>query len=685
LHLRCNLLELPGRSEHLGALAYAKLGAVGVSAAIAGAKFEDLRAVLKRAIAHLSIDDIPMNPYGGPYGAEAPGARDDYVLACTTPDISDDRWLAPLLKSGVSMVDFHHGYLYRHADYRFDPELFPRGVLDFKSKVSDVLHAHNCLAGLHSYSGMVDVRSSFVSPVPDPDLDSLAEYTLAEDLDAKSDQLFIEEDAVQVPLYQTTHTTREVTCLLIDHEIISFSSHDGAHRLTGCRRGHLGTAAQTHKKGGKLRHLRSMYNLFQCTPGSALFYKLAKNKAQTYNEGGFDTMYFDGLECIGACCTGDLEGLGWYYEALFVRETLRHCVRTPLVEYSTIHPLVWTARSRAGAFDYPTSAYKRFIDLHCADNEARSHRKLLPSQLGWLSLYPAATPYREPGENWTTKYVYSDDIDYIGSKAVAYGSGLSYMLSPPELSERYPVINRYAEQIARYTRLRSSGYFSSSVCERLKAPAQGWRLVKDGERFGFEQLTRLFAQPYRLDEPDNVTVENPFSAQKPVIRLEVQSAAADDAGTVIWQFDPDQPVRPPLVREFPEYLDICGKEALVLTLSSDGAAGKLDVRLDARQPRSNGFSDHVVDLGFSGTRSFMLCEKDNGEWDDLDWQGDQKTGHDYYSRYRSPVYCDGIGSIRVMRAGGGDIRLHQLSCHAVDRSPVRKPTLTIGGSTIAFN
>ena len=331
LHLRCNLLELPGRSEQLGALAYAKLGAAGVSAAIAGAKFEDLRAILKQAIAHLSIDDIPMNPYGGPYGAEAPGARDDYVQASKIPDISDERWLTPTLKMGISQVDFIHGYLYRHADYRFRPDLFPRGVLDFKIKVSDVLHAHNCLAGLHSYSGMVDVRSSFVSPVPDPDLDSLAIYTLAEDLDAQSDWLTIEENAAQVPLYQTTYAKKEVTCLLIGHEIISFSGHDDAHRLTGCRRGHLGTTAQTHKKGEKLRHLRSMYNMFQCTPGSALFYKLAMNKAQTYNEGGFDMMYFDDLECVGACCTGDLEGWGGHYEPLFVRETLRHCVRTPLV------------------------------------------------------------------------------------------------------------------------------------------------------------------------------------------------------------------------------------------------------------------------------------------------------------------------------------------------------------------
>ncbi|NLM77172.1 MAG: hypothetical protein GX173_03685, partial [Ruminococcaceae bacterium] len=44
-----------------------------------------------------------------------------------------------------------------------------------------------------------------------------------------------------------------------------------------------------------------------------------------------------------------------------------------------------------------------------------------------------------------------------------------------------------------------------------------------------------------------------------------------------------------------------------------------------------------------------------------------------------------IGSIRVLRAGGGEIHLHQLSSHAVDRSPVRRPALPIGGGTVTFD
>lgn len=682
LHLRCNLLEMTGRTRHLGAIAYSKLGAVGVSAAIIGTKFGDLREAVKHAIAHLTIDDIPMSPYGGPYGADAPGSRDDYVLAGSAPDISDQRWLEPILKAGVRQVDFHHGYLYRHADYLFDPVLFPNGVLDFKRRVTDVLHENGCLAGLHTYSGMVDVRSTFVSPVPDPDLYSFAEYTLAEDIDANAVSLKIEENASEVPLTQPIHTTKDVTCLLVGHEIIAFSGSDGRHTLTGCQRGHLGTSAHGHKKGEKLRHLRSMYNLFQCKPGSALFYKLAKNKAQTYNEGGFDMMYFDGLECIGDCCTGELEGLGWYYEALFVRETLRHCIRTPLVEYSTIHPLVWTARSRAGAFDYPTSAYKRFIDLHCTDNEANAHRRLLPSQLGWLQLYPAATPINQPGDNWMTKYSYSDDIDYIGTKSVAYGSGLSYMLTSPDQYLKYPILDAYYEKIALYSRLRSERYFSTEVCDRLKGLREGWRLIEQDGKYGFEQLTRLHVQPYQLGE--KAVVNNPFHAQQPMIRIEAQSAAKEDSGITIWTFDENETLSVPLVKDYPNFLDLTGHEALVLTLESDGVCGKLNIRLEARAPRSNGHADHVIDLGFCGIRNYMLCERDNGEWDDLPWQGGTGSEKDYYSRYSNPMYYDGIGSIRILRSGGGDVRLRTLTGHPIDRSPLINPSVTIGTDTISF-
>ena len=699
LCLKCNMLELPGRCERVGAVAYAKLGAVGVSAALIGVPREQLVTAMDAAVAHLTVDDIPVTPYGGQHGTDAPGSHDDYVIAYRIDAGSED-WLKPLKRLNVRQVDFHQGGMYRQADYLFLPELFPQGAVDFRRKVSDTLHRNGMRVGLHTYSGMIDVRSKYVTPVPSQDLHALAFYTLAADLTEDADRLYIEDSSDPVATVQSPHARENVTCLMIDQEIIRFSSKGPDGELGKLDRGWLGTQKAAHAKGAVVRHLRNMYGYFQSEPGSALYYQLAKNQATAFNDGGFDMMYFDGLECIGTCCKDPafeepsaLRGLGWYYEALYVREVLRHCKRTPLVEYSTLHPQLWASRSRAGAFDLPLSGFKHFVDIHCRDNEKRAHRRLLPSQLGWLSVYPAAERGPSVHDNWMEKIEFDDDADYLGSKAIAYDSGLSYIFPTQAVFDKSPAMCRIADKLALYSRLRGERIFSDALREKLKAYNTGFRLIETADGYAFEPLERLLARPYSFRDGENACcIVNPFGAQKPVIRI-LGECTEDPAGEAVQlaAFDRNAPAgTQKLLFEYPQGqpLNIDGKEALGIWVMGNGKDEYMNVRLEGMHPWGMGFGDHVVSLNFTGWRYFSLCESDNSDYGRIQFRNDifRVDEHEHlYQRYRESFRYDGIARIRILFTGSGeDVRLGELTARPFSASPILDPAVRVGGSVLTF-
>ncbi|NLZ35920.1 MAG: hypothetical protein GX897_00365 [Clostridiales bacterium] len=695
LCLKCNMLELPGRCEKVGSIAYSKLGAVGVSSALIGVPRDLLVEALDSAIEFLTIDDIPMTAFGGQHGADAPAAHEDYVIASLIKEIDDDEWLKPLKRVNIRQVDFHQGGMYRQSDYVFHPELFPGGAADFKRKVADTLHRNGMRAGLHSYSGMVDVNSRYVTPIPSKDLYALAEYTLACDLGADDETLYIEGSSESVATTQGPHAYSNVTCLLIDEEIVIFKSKGEGGALGSLQRGALGTKAAAHEKGASVRHLRNMYGYFQSIPGSPLFYKLAQNKAIAFNEGGFDMMYFDGLECIGSSCPGNekTEGLGWYYEALFVREVLRGCKKTPIVEYSTLHPQIWGSRSRAGAYDMPYAGYKQFHDIHCRDNESSSHRRLLPSQLGWLSLWP--TLGNPPvHDNWMDKIEFDDDADYLGCKSIGFDSGLSYAMPKASDYEKSPGLCRKADKMAVYSKLREQKYFSAELREKLKAYKTGYRLIEKDGKYCFERLERLYTRPYSFKDGENAgTVLNPFDSQQPTVRIvgECTEDASVEPITII-EFDRERPAaEQQLLYQYPadKPLDIDGKEALGLWVKGNGKDEYMNVRLEGQHPWGEGFGDNVIHLGFEGWRYFNLCECDNGDYAYVAFENDifDIDSKSYlWQRLREDYKYSGIARIRILFTSGGEgVYLGALTARPFKPSAIKINSLSANGATLNFN
>ena len=207
---------------------------------------------------------------------------------------------------------------------------------------------------------------------------------------------------------------------------------------------------------------------------------------------------------------------------------LKYAEKPPILEYSTMFPICG-ARSRMGALDIPTRGYKTYIDLHCDLNDQQAHSRYLPSQLGWLSLFPPSM-FSDDLPNYQVRYLFSDDVDYIGIKSIAYNSGLSYEGSVDQaIIERFPILSKYSERMHQYELLRKTNYFSDEVKEKLKARGADYSLVKDstGQWVFINKKydkTKIFTLK---DGRNSFITNNPYSPQKPGLRIEALYSAED--------------------------------------------------------------------------------------------------------------------------------------------------------------
>ncbi len=168
------------------------------------------------------------------------------------------------------------------------------------------------------------------------------------------------------------------------------------------------------RPGAKVHHLKECFGLFVPDPDTTLLTEVAAATADTFNECGFDMIYFDALD--GEDILGGAQW-SWHYGSRFVYEVWQRLKKPALMEMSTFHHHLWCVRSRLCAWDHPVRSHKRFIDLHNADNE-NSRRMFLPGELGWWALKSWSGPQGEP--------TFADDIEYLMTK----GSGRRYGFRP---------------------------------------------------------------------------------------------------------------------------------------------------------------------------------------------------------------------------------------------------------------
>jgi hypothetical protein len=710
LNLQTNVHEIPGPNSRLAATCYRRFGLEGAVVAIVASPTQEMRDVLKEAVA--ASETLPQSPLGGPWAMDARINRASYLFAAPTEE-NVDEIIRTLRSIGFNQVQIHGGRnTFRFGDCKPNPDLYPDGVASIRAVV-DRLRDAGIHVGMQPYSFFIDKSSPWVTPVPDPGLASSATFTLAEDLSA---------DATAVPVLESTEAMSTITgffernsvTLRIGEELITYSglSKELPYAFTGCTRGALGTTAAAHPAGTEVHHLEERFGLFAPDPYSPLFTEVVGANARFFNEAGFDTIYLDALD--GGDVLGG-EEWAWHYNSKFVWELWKRLDRPAAVEYSTFHHHLWFLRSRHGAWDYPTRAYMQFIDQHVAANR-RNDAIFLPSNLGWWAFHGWQPPQVEP--------TFPDDIEYWCAKALGTGSGLSLLGYDPDR----PAHQRLAAIVRNYETLRHDGYFSEEVKARLREPGAEFALEQTSA--GQWQFRPVNAVQHRVRSIDGWsnrwTVPNPYEAQAPSLRIEALMAAGpydanDNITVAAFQDDEEFPERAaapgvtadlqPMVRDGAAYgrltatntrperqgtwasfrktfdppLNLTGHQGLGVWVRGDGKGQVLNFQLRSPTHLSPAYGERYVVVDFEGWRYFELIELDADRYRDYTWP--YPGG---YPMYRELIRPEAIETLTIWCNNlppDDSIQVDFRPVLALPLVPSRlsKPRLTIGGAIVEFH
>jgi len=694
LHMKCTTAGYPGCGEKLGVVISGDMPGLNLSGALTADKRSMLPERVKDAMKHLTTDDFPVSTAGGPYAASFPGAFADYDIY-TSGSLPDDvgAWLDDMLGRGIKQISFHQGGLFRHSDFVYKKDLFPDGVASFKEKVVGPMLERGMIPCLHSYAAMVDLKSRFVTPVPSPDLDAVKIYTLAKDMDAVTDAVPVTESTNEVCMIHNMELANTFY-LMIDREIIGFKDIS-EFSFISCERGALGTKTAPHKKNVPVKHLCGAFGMFLSIPGSPLFIAQAIETAIAYNEGGYKAIYLDGLDFVsramrcGIYAKTFLKEPIWYYEALFVKEVLKHVNETPILEYSTMSENLWYARTRYIAWDYPMTGYKYFFKDHI-----ENCRKLwmLTPEMGWFHLYPPAHEILKM-PNWSVTCLYDDDLDYLGSISVIYNAGLSFQIGRDfEIRKKFPAMDRCEQHLNIYRKLRDDSYFPEAMRDELRESGMKYRAVKKGGEYGLQQFERLTVLPNFLSE-SAVKVTNPFNACRPFIRIEAKHAA-DTGGkatpVTIARFNKERELMNDTAVNFDQPLNLEGKEALALWVKGCGF-GYLRLRMESGFSDEyvfKGYSYHIISLDFTGWRQIFLCEPNNGDFPEMTTD----DGWHMYKNFREIIDYRKISEIMLTFlpdaatcAMPEGVCIGDIEAYPVSIEPVANPGVLFGGAEVTFD
>ena len=717
LNIRTRVFDFPQPTSHIWATCYPKFGMVSAKVAIIAAPRPKLREALQEAVT--AADELPHSSIGGPWALGQPINQGSYLFNFGDMTIEKaDQWIALVKSLGITQIDFHGGGSFRFGDCLPNPQTYPEGRKSLKAVV-DKLHTAGIAAGFHTYAFFMAKNCRWVTPVPDPRLASDAVFALAADIAPNANALPVVETTANVSAITGFFVRNSIT-LRIDQELITYTgaTKESPFQFTGCQRSAYGTHVAAHAKGAKVYHLKECFGLFVPDPETTLFGEVAAATAESINECGFDMMYLDALD--GADTLGGEEGR-WHYSARFVYEIWKRLKRPILTESSAFAPHEWCVRSRAGAWDHPTRAHKKFIDIHCAANEG-NRRMFLPSQLGWWALKNWTGPQGEP--------TFSDDIEYLVGKCLGNDFGLSLMGIDPDNQGKVPALPRLGAIIRRYEDLRHSGKVPESIKAKLRVPGdefmlsgslqEGWQIrpaqhikhkVESAEAWSshWKTTNKFAAQPLRLrieslmaagpyDAPGNPVLADfaapgDFAGQAAAAGISADLKPSKDqikAGTSSGCYTatnsgtnrPGSWTKCEKLCTPPQ--NLYERQALGLWVFGDGQGETLNLQLKSPSHLVSGIGDHYITVDFTGWRYFELIEPEGDRYADFQW-----PYGDIYSIYRESVNFVQIETLglwynNLPPGKQATCYLSPIKAMPLVASKLTNPILTINGQAVTF-
>jgi len=685
-----------GASKAARGTVYTYLGVptIGAKLGVAFSPMTKHREHLKSIAKKIDPTEGLVNTHGGPFAYDHEDIFGDYVITYSglTPEVATET--AKLAnKYSIEQIDIIQGNNFVTADFNFigaaTPEEKKNGTFisatEFKKRIGDKIIAEGIQMGLHTYSSIIPVSATNILSNPKWQKQICYDevtYTLRGDISKGRTSIKTNEDASKFEMaidavpWNNIHTKY----ILIDEEIILVQGATSSGFIN-VKRGQLGTKATSHKDGAEIRQFLCWYGMFQAKPLSELFYYLASETARAYNEGGFEMLYLDALESF------DREGLcdkrtSYYIYSEFVRAVVSQCKKPPIVEYSTFGSYLWSARGRGGAVDNANRAYKNFKTAH-VNNQKKYLDYFYTATLGWMSYCPdASARYKDT----TTRSVYRDDLDHMGSLAIAYNfPTVCQSFSVNSFSAKTRLADNFG-YYTFYTELRESNYFAPMVREQIKAGKYEYKVFRqiDGT-FAFREMKYQKEKIFASDLATK-TGANPFSAQTPFVRIEQRYSATDEGSVILKEFDENRAVTELVGTHSFTQVNVADKPSFKIRVYGNGSkTDAILLTLRGVVTGENGRNDYFIPLDFTGWRDITLIEANNDDYEGYSFNG-ISTGTVNYNTYRATVDLTRLNSATITLCGScTGVKIDDLrACTPVD-APVKNPSITVGDTTLTFN
>lgn len=654
-------------------------GIKGAKLAVIACKKKDLRGFLKEVYCSIPKGNVPVSLAGGPFALDSEvNARDCLILGDANP-FKLQEWISFYSKWGIRQFDFKMGTkTFIQGQFSFP---YFGSAAGFKRQIVEPLEEAGIISSLHTYSYYIGYNADDIlsNPKWQQQLEFRETFTLEKSISATDKEVSISGNKTNL---KNEHSFRGICSpyLLIDNEIMKY--YIGEDGLISMQRGQCGTKAVSHKAGAKVRLIGGYYSHIAPQPGSELFYEIARRTAKAYNEGGFRGIYFDALDGLSVHLKyAGLDDYIWYYGAAFINEVLKYCVIPPLVECATLYPSIWSARGRSGAWDTPFRGYKNFINDHIAVNKSLMNCHYVTT-LGWYNFYPTST---STPTGFSTKYMFFDDIDFLGVKTIAYNQTMVYNGLNESDVQSIPSMQRNLAIFFNYNRLRREGYFTDQVLSILKEGEYEYRLVRKNGRWGFDEAVYC-REKIRDILTGQLKGFNPFKRQKPFIRLENMLSSDCSSSVPLITFNENVSIGEQThEKSFDVPLNLSKHLGLKVRIKGNGSESKdaICIRLSSASTGSGtGVGDYVVRLNFEGWRDIILSNLDNAEFTDLKFK---RMEDPLYNVHRYNVDFSKINSIQLFFSEECKrVKIRSIEAVPLVNNALTNPIVRVGNTKVTF-
>lgn len=590
-----------------------------------------------------------MNDHGGPLAMSSRGTRLSYMFAEVTSESCED-YIELARRGGQGIIHFH-GWWASLGHYPVNTNYFPGGFADLTSSAAKV-HAAGLKVGMHTLSGCIDFKDPCLATEAVRDLQSIATYTLAEDLAPDAAELTVRERPDGRHDRVMTYSGNG-NVLRIGDELVRYDDFtvEPPYRFKGLKRRWLGSRGGAHKAGDAACYLRQRYLSFYPRPGTKLADSVADSIARTLNACEADQVYFDGSE-----------GMGTRYNIDWMRDRMfRGIGRSVFVEASCNNAHNWYFHSRLFAWDYPSWNLNAFNDLHVRRNSAARKGDLLMPQMGW---------WAPLGGRKHARAHLREEIEYCAGKTAALDAsfaiaGVEEAFGPPSWRAL-----EHLTILGWYENLRTGRAFSEDALARLAVPGDEYRLRPGTD--GKWRLRRVYRTARRITGAERWSVRS--DAECPAaLRVEALYDADETQNSVLllpkgagrekrWSYP---------------YLNAKDRGAFVFDVNGDGSGRTLVLRVKSPREFTSAISEHRVKIDFTGRRriTFLARERDAAPDQPLNLR---------YAVYRNKLNLDHISEVSVRWDGDPDAPLPEIGdirAVPVVKAQLKRPVIALGAQT----